>query len=90
MALVKITPETLKTIYLRTEDGTILKTEENNRISVEIVIPPNFKPYRIYELEQQKNENKREILLVDRDYLNQITKEFEQLIRDLDVWYQAK
>jgi len=85
MALVKITPETLKTIYLRTEDGTILKTEENNRISVEIVIPPNFKPYRIYELEQQKNENKREILLVDRDYLNQITKEFEQLIRDLDV-----
>ena len=72
-------------MLVSTSGGTILKTEENNRISVERVIPPNFKPYRIYELEQQKNENKREILLVDRDYLNQITKEFEQLIRDLDV-----
>jgi hypothetical protein len=85
MSLIKITPETFATEYQRDENGTILLDADGNPIYDDRLVLSDFKPYRLYDFENQQNENRKEILLVDRDYLNQITKEFEQLIRDLDV-----
>jgi hypothetical protein len=80
--IIKISPETLRTLYLRKEDNEILRTEFGNRIWIDRIVPENFKPVRLYDIENQINENKREILLVDSIYLNQISKEFNRLINE--------
>ncbi len=82
--IVKITPETLKTIYLRKENREIIRTESDEKIWINREVPIIFKPVRLYDLESQLNENKREILLVDRSYLDQIVKEFDRLIQDIE------
>ena len=79
--VVKITPESFRTLYLRAEDGTIIKTENGKRIIIKRVIPEEWFPVNVYDYEKELNENKKEILLVDRDYYKQIDKEFRKLIR---------
>lgn len=79
--VVKITPESFRTLYLRAEDGTILQTENGKRIIIRRIIPEEWIPVNAYEYERELNENKKEILLVDRDYYKQIDKEFRKLIR---------
>lgn len=78
---IKINPESFETLYLRAEDGTILTTESGRRIIIQRIIPSGWKPVRIYEYEQQLNDNKREIKLVDRNYLEQVDREFRRLIK---------
>lgn len=79
--VVKITPESFETLYLRAEDGTIIQTENGRRIIIRRIVPADWKPVRIYDYERELNENKKEILLVDRDFYKQIDKEFRKLIR---------
>jgi hypothetical protein len=67
MSLIKISPETYEKLILKPNGSQIAS---------------KFKPYRLYDLETQVNENKKEILLVDKDYLEQISKEFERLIKE--------
>ena len=76
--IIKITPESFRTLYLRKEDFVILRTESNRRIVIDRIIPDEWKPYRLYDLELANNENKRNIQLIDRDYLTQIEKEFKR------------
>lgn len=85
MTLVKISPETFNTIYRKDDNGNILRNENGDELFSSRIIPENFKPYRLYDLENQLNENKREILLVDREYAEQIVKEFKRLISDDNV-----
>jgi hypothetical protein len=73
--IVKLNPESFRTIYLRREDRVILRTESNKRIVIDRIIPEEWRPYRIYDQEYDLNENKRNILLVDRQYLPKIEKE---------------
>ncbi len=75
--IVKLNPLSFKTIYLRREDRIILRTESNKRIVIDRIIPEEWKPYRIYDQEYDLNENKRNILLVDRQYLPKIEKELQ-------------
>lgn len=79
--VVKITPESFRTLYLRAEDGTILQTENGKRIIIRRIIPEEWQPVRVYDFESELNENKKEIFLVDRDYYKQIDKEFRKLIK---------
>jgi len=79
--VVKITPESFRTLYLRAEDGTILQTENGKRIVIRRIVPEEWKPVRVYDFERELNENKKEIFLVDRDYYKQIEKEFRKLIK---------
>lgn len=44
-------------------------------------VDPGWKAYRIYQYEQDLNENKREILIVEKSYYSQIAKEFRDLIK---------
>lgn len=81
MTTIKINPESFETLYLRAEDGTILTTTAGRRIIVQRIIPLGWKPVRVYEYEYQLNENKREIKLVDRNYLEQVDREFRRLIK---------
>lgn len=78
--IIKANPESFDTLYLRAEDGTILKTENGKKLIVQRIIPSEWKPLRIYEYEQQINENKREIKLIDRKYLDQIEREFRKIM----------
>ena len=80
--LIKISPESFKTIYLRKEDRVILRTEAGRRIIVKRIIPEEWTPYRAYEYEKALNDNKREIFLVDRTYISQIEQEFSESIRN--------
>jgi hypothetical protein len=75
--IVKLNPISFRTIYLRKEDRVILRTESNRRIVIDRIIPDEWKPYRIYDLEYDLNENKRNILLVDKKYLSQIEDELK-------------
>ena len=80
--LIKLSPESFRTIYLRKEDRVILRTETGRRIMVQRIIPEDWTPYRAYEYEKALNDNKREIFLVDRAYLSQIEQEFSESIKN--------
>ena len=82
--LVKLSPESFETLYLRGENNVILLTESGRRIIVERIIGEAWTPYRVYEFEKAINDNKREIFLVDRRYLQQINREFVETISDDD------
>ena len=73
----RISPESFKTFFLRAEDGEIILSEDGRRLIVRQLIPSNVFPVRIYEYEKQQNENKRSILLIDRQYRNQVVSEFK-------------
>ena len=79
--IVRISPESFRTLFLRKEDEVILLTEGGRRIIVRQLIPEEFRPVRIYEYEKQQNENKREILLIDKIYRNQVVEEFRRSLR---------
>lgn len=78
--IIKIAPESFRTIYLRKENRVILRTEAGRKIIVKRIIPDEWKPYRIYDFEFDTNENKREIFLFDNQFLGQITDEFTRKI----------
>jgi hypothetical protein len=75
-----LAPESFRTIYLRREDRVILRTENGRKIIVKRIIPEEWEPYRIYEYENTLNENKREIYLFDKTYLEQITRDFARSV----------
>jgi hypothetical protein len=79
--IVRISPESLKTLFLRKEDGTILLTENGRRIVIQQIVPEGFEPVRVYDYEKQQNENKRQIQLIDRQYRNQVVEEFKRSFR---------
>lgn len=79
--IIKLAPNSFRTIFLRKEDRVILRTEAGRRIVIKKIIPEEWIPYRVYEYEQALNDNKRNIQLVDRTYLSQIEKELEDKIR---------
>jgi len=78
---IKLAPDSFKTIFLRKEDRVILRTEAGKRIIIKRIIPEEWTPYRVYEYEQALNDNKKEIQLIDRDYIAQIEKELRNKIR---------
>jgi len=80
--VIRLAPDSFRTIYLRREDRVILLTETGRRIFIKRIIPDEWVPYRIYEQEEALNDNKKEIFLFDRKYLPQITDEFIQKIRN--------
>jgi hypothetical protein len=73
---ILLAPESFRTIYLRKEDRVILRTEKGRKIIIKRIIPEEWQPYRIYDYELTLNENKREILLFDNRYLEQLTRDF--------------
>lgn len=75
---IKLSTDSFRTIFLRKEDRVILRTESGKRIVIKRIIPEEWKPYRIYENEQALNDNKRNIFLIDRNYVSQIEKEIEE------------
>ena len=77
-----LNPESFKTIYLRKEDTIILKTEKGRRIVIKKIIPAEWIPTRIYDYEFEMNENKRNILLVDKQFLPVVEKDLKRLMRD--------
>jgi hypothetical protein len=79
--IVRISPESFRTLFLRREDEVILLSENGRRITVRQIIPEEWKPVRIYDYEKQQNENKREIILVDKVYRNQVVEEFKRSLR---------
>jgi hypothetical protein len=79
--IVRISPESFRTLFLRREDEVILLTEEGRRIIARQIIPEEWKPIRIYDYEKQQNENKREIALIDKIYRNQVVQEFRRSLR---------
>jgi hypothetical protein len=79
--IVRISPESLRTLFLRTENGEIILTESGRRIVIQQIVPEGVKPVRVYEYEKQQNENRREIRLIDKQYRNQIVEEFKRSIR---------
>lgn len=79
--IVRISPESFRTFFLRAEDGEIILSEDDRRLIVRQVIPEDVIPVRIYEYEKQQNENRRSILLIDREYRNQVVNEFKGSLR---------
>ena len=79
--LIKLTPDSFLTIYLRKEDRVILRTEQGRKIVIKRIIPEEWQAWRIYDNENAINENKREIFLFDNRYLPQLTREFKNQIR---------
>jgi hypothetical protein len=79
--LIKLSPDSFRTLFLRKEDRVILRTEAGRRIIIKRVIPGEWTPYRIYEFEQATNDNKRNIRLIDRAYVTQIEKEMQDKLR---------
>jgi hypothetical protein len=79
--IVRVSPESFRTLFLRREDEVILLTESGRSIVVRQIIPEEWKPIRVYDYEKQQNENKREILLIDKLYRNQVAEEFKRSLR---------
>ena len=83
--IIKLAPESFQTIYLRKEDRVILRTEQGRKIIIKRIIPEEWKEWKIYDQEYALNENKKEIFLIDRNYLPQINSDFIKKIRSRDV-----
>lgn len=79
--IVKLAPESFRTIYLRKEDRIILRTEQGRKIIIKRIIPEEWKPWRIYDEELARNNNKKEIFLIDNAYLPQIADSFKRKTR---------
>ena len=79
--IIRLAPESFRTIYLRAEDRVILRTETGRKIIIKRIIPDEWKAWRIYEDEEAKNDNKKEIFLIDKRFLPLIIKEFKSKIR---------
>ena len=79
--IVRVSPESFRTLFLRKEDQTILLTEDGSRIIIKKFIPEEFTPVRVYDYEKQQNENKRNIQLIDKIYRNQVVEEFRRSLR---------
>jgi hypothetical protein len=77
-----LNPESFRTIYLRKEDNIILRTEKGRRIVIRQIIPQEWIPTRLYDYEYEMNESKRNILLVDKQYLPVVEKDLKRLMRD--------
>jgi hypothetical protein len=75
-----LAPESFRTIYLRREDRVIMRTERGDKIIIKRIIPEDWVAYRIYEYEEDLNNNKKEIFLFDNAYLNQLNTEFTKSI----------
>lgn len=80
--IVKLGPESFLTLYLATESDIILRTEKGQRIIIDKIVPDQWIPMRVYEYERMLNENKRNIIVVDKDYLQQIDKEFKRFTKE--------
>jgi hypothetical protein len=74
--IVKLAPESFRTIYLRAENRIILRTEAGRKIIIKRIIPDEWKPYRIIDFENDLNSNKKEIFLFDSDFIGQLEDEF--------------
>jgi hypothetical protein len=79
--IVKLAPESFRTIYLRKEDRVILRTEQGRKIIIKRIIPDEWIAWKVYDQESMENENKKEIFLIDKAYLPIITSEFSRKIR---------
>lgn len=79
--IIKLSPDSFRTLFLRKEDRVILRTEAGRRIVIKREFPGEWTPYRVYEYEQALNDNKRNIQLIDRSYLAQVEKELEDKLR---------
>lgn len=79
--IVKTSNKSLTYEYLYTENNRILQTEDLGLLYINATPPNDFIPYRIWDYEFDMNENKREILLVDAQYLPQVEAEFGKLIK---------
>jgi hypothetical protein len=77
---VILAPESFRTIYLRKEDRVILRTEQGRKIIIKRIIPDEWKEYRIYEYEKDRNDSKKDIFLFDNRFLPQLTREFVESI----------
>jgi hypothetical protein len=75
-----LSPDSFQTIYLRKEDRVIIRTEKGEKIIIKRIIPDDWVPYRLYDYEVDLNDNKKEILLFDKKYLNQINREFKAAV----------
>lgn len=73
-----LTPESFQTIYLRAETRVILRTEKGAKIIIRRIIPDEWVAFRLYDYEEEINNEKKEIMLFNKDYLNQIEREFKQ------------
>jgi len=80
--VVRISPESFRTLFLRREDEVIIVTEEGRRMTMRQIIPEEWRPIRVYEYEKQINENKREIILIDKLHRNQVVEEFRRSLRE--------
>lgn len=78
---IRLSPDSFRTIFLRKEDRVILRTEAGRRIVVKRIIPEEWTAYRTYDYERALNENKKEIFLIDRDYVSKIEKDLADKIR---------
>ena len=77
-----LNPESFRKIYLRKEDNIILRTENGKRIYIRKIIPEEWTPTRIYEYEETLNENKRNILLIDKTFLPIVEKDLKRLLKE--------
>ena len=77
-----LNPISFNTIYLRKEDNIILKSENGKRIYISKFIPEEWTPTRIYEYEENLNENKRNILLIDKIFLPIVEKDLKRLLKE--------
>lgn len=77
-----LNPDSFKTLYLRAENNVILRTENGRRIVVSKIVPEEWTPTRIYDYEYELNENKRNIFLVDAQYLPVVEKDLKKLLRE--------
>ena len=79
--IIRVSPESFDTTFQTDDDGNLVLREDGSRIIESQNIPADFIPVRIFDYEKQQNENKREILLVDKEYKSQIANEFKRSFR---------
>lgn len=74
-------PESFETTYEYDVEGNIVLLSNGMKKILNRIEEFGWTPVRIYDYEYILNENKKEILLVDKSYIYQIEKEFKKKIK---------
>jgi hypothetical protein len=80
--ILKVNNKTLVYEYLYDQLGNVLTTENGKYIYTSVKPYEGYIAYRVFDYENDLNENKRQILVIDKQYLSQIEKELKTLMNE--------
>lgn len=78
--VVKINKDSLNVDYLLTQNNEFILTEDDERLFSSATPPEGYMPYRVGEYEEALNEQRRNIVVIEKSYITKAEKDLRRLM----------